>query len=288
MATGGGSLANESRRPCARTVLVRNRDGMGHLMGSVLMSQVGSIELLDLEVIGEFCGRNFLPYPFMFAWPTRFATQEEATAYTITVPDRFMHGDLQTFGECIRAYLNADIRVECHIQQIPADTPSGRVIAYRTGQLGFLAVQRSDADVVDFYTVSPYDLGAAIAETVPVEQPGRHPAIVIPEYVPPSRGAFDTEVLSINDRVATPTEVTVRAREVTAYATVQSHWRPSRKWGLDRFKSALVWTRIRGDGDYIYAPDGSHARPMTGLMLQDRIDRLIADDIALLKESRRD
>lgn len=246
------------------------------------------MDLLDLQVVSEFYGRNFLPYPFMFTQPSPFPTKEEALAYTISVPDRYLHGDLRPFAEPAIAYLDSDIRVECHVQYIPAETPSERTIAWRTGQFGFFAAQRSDADAVDVHTLSPYDLGAAIAEAVPLEQPGRHSAIVVPEYAPRPRGEFETESFSINDRLASPTEVTVRVREVTAYATVQSHWRPTRKWGFDRGKSALVWIRVNGDGDYIYAPDNSHARPMTALMLQDRIDRLIADDIAILREFRRD
>ena len=34
-------------------------------MTSVLVSQVGTLDLLDLKVIGQFYGRDFLPYPFM-------------------------------------------------------------------------------------------------------------------------------------------------------------------------------------------------------------------------------
>jgi hypothetical protein len=252
-----------------------------------LTNQVGAMDLLDLEVISDFYGRNFLPYPFMFTQPSRFATLEEASAYAVTVPDRYLHGDLQTFMEPAIAYLDSDIRVECHVQHIPAATPSVRAIAWREGQLGFFGAQRPDEDVVDVHTLSPYDLGAAIAEAVPLQQPGRHSAIVVPEYVS-RRAEFAAEAFSVNDRVASPTEVTIRARDVSVYSTVQSHWRPTRKWGFDRGKAALVWIRVDDDGDYIYAPDGSHARPLTGSMLQDRIDRLIADDIAILREFRRD
>jgi hypothetical protein len=257
-------------------------------VSSVLTGHVGAMDLLDLKAISEIDGRNFLPYPFMFTQPTPFPTKDEASAYAITVPDRYMYGDLRTFMQCADAYLDADIRVECHVQYIPATTPSLRVIAWRTGALGFFGAQRPDEDLVDVYTVSPYDLGSAIAEAVSLEQPGEHSAIVVPEYVPPSRGEFDTGAFSINDRLASSTEVTIRARDVSVYATVQSHWRPTRKWGFDRGKAALVWIRVDGDGDYIYVPDGSHARPMTGPMLQERTDRLIADDIAILKEFRRD
>jgi len=245
------------------------------------------MNLLDLKLISEFYGRHFLPYPFMFTKPTHLATLDEASAYAVTVPDRFLHGDLRTFAECTSAYLDSDIRVECHVQHIPADTPSVRLIACRAEQLGFFGDQRPDEDAVDLHTVSPYDLGAAIAEAVPLAEPGRHSAIVVPEYAPRGGADFDGQDFSVNDRMASQAEVTIPAREVTVYSTVQSHWRPARKWGFDRYKPALVWIRVNGDGDYIYVPDGSHANPMTRVMLQDRIDRLIADDIAILREFRR-
>lgn len=257
-------------------------------MSSVLISQVGTLDLLDLNVISEFHGRDFLPYPFMFTQPSRFATRDEALAYANTVPDRFKHGDLNAFMECVAAYDAADIRVECHVQYIPADTPSLRVMAYRTGQLGFFAEQRPDADLIDVYTVSLYDLGAAVCDAVALTQPGRHPEIVIPEYVPRHGAEFDTDAFVVRHRVASRTEVAIPASEVTAYATVQSHWRPTRKWGLDRGKRAVVWVRIDDDGEYIYVPDHSQARPMTKSLLHEQVDRLIADDVAILREFRCD
>lgn len=257
-------------------------------MSSVLTRQLGTMSLLDLEAIIEFDGRKFLPYPLMFTRPLPYHTQAEALAYTVTVPDRFLHGDLRHLAECTTAYLDSDIRVECHVQHIPAETPSVRAIAWRTGQLGYFAAQRPHEDAVDAYAVSPYDLGAAVAEAVPLEEPGRHSAIVVPEFVSRRGGQFAAAGFSVNHRMEAPAEVTIPAQDVTVYSTVQSHWRPTQKWGFDRDKAALVWIRVKDDGDYIYVPDGSHARPLTELMLQDRIDRLIADDIAILREFRRD
>jgi hypothetical protein len=257
-------------------------------MKSLLLSQVGTLDLLDLKIISEYCYCGFLPNPFMFTQRTRFDTLDEASAYATTVPDRFRYGDLSTFQQCAIAYLNADIRVECHVQYIPANTPSVRAIACRTGQLGFIGVQQPHADAIDVYTVSPYDLGAAIADVVPLDRSGGHPTIVVPQYVRRPPAEFETEELSVSHRLSSSTETKIRASEVIAYATVQSDWRPARNWGFDRSKPGLVWVRIRGDGDYIYAPDHACARPMTKLVLQDRIDRLIADDIAILKDYRRD
>jgi hypothetical protein len=258
-------------------------------VSSVLLSQVGTFDLLDLEAVNRFYGRDFLPFPFRFTQPSRFATDDEATAYTNTVPDRYHHGDLKEFAECAIAYVEADIRVECHVQPIPADTPCVRVLAYRARHLGFVGVQRPDADAIDVYTVSPYDLGAAVSEAVSLTGPGTHSAIVIPEYVPPRpRHNVDTDTVVVREKSTTTTEVTISSSDITAYSTVQSHWRPTRNWGPDPHKKLLRWVRVKDDGEYVYTPDSSHAKPMTQEDLRERIDRLIADDIAALRNFRSD
>ena len=57
-------------------------------MSSILSSQVGTLDLLDLNVVCQFYGRDFLPYPFMFTEPSRFATRDEAAAYANTAQVR--------------------------------------------------------------------------------------------------------------------------------------------------------------------------------------------------------
>ncbi|WP_445161757.1 ESX secretion-associated protein EspG [Mycobacterium sp. Dal123C01] len=257
-------------------------------MSAVLAGQVGTLDLVDLNAISQFYGRDFLPYPFRLTQGPRFATSDEASAYVSTVPDRFNHGDLSSFIECVAAYDAADIRVECHVQYIPADTPSLRVIAYRSGHLGFFAAQRPDDDLIDVYAVSPYDLGAAVSDAVSLTQPGMHSEIVIPEYIPRGQAEFDKGALLVRHCSVSASEVRIPASDVTAYSTIQSHWRPTRKWGLDRGKRALVWVRVNDDGEYIYVPDHSHAKPMTKSFLREQVDQLIADDVAILREFRRD
>lgn len=257
-------------------------------MSNVLQRHVGILELLDLEGIWSYLGRDYLPYPFMFTRPTRLATYDAARGYANTVPDRFNYGDLLVFKECVDAYHRAEIRAECHVQHIPADTPSLRVMAYRAGHLGFFMAQRPDADVVDVYTVSPYDLGAAICEATSLTQPGGHHEIAVPEYARTPQSEYDTETIVVHHQLAALTEVTIPASEVTAYGRVQSHWRAARRWGFDYTKQAVVWVRINGDGEYIYVPDGSHATPMNRTDLHRRIDELIAEDIVLRREFRDD
>jgi hypothetical protein len=256
-------------------------------MSTADLREVGNISLLDLDIISKFYGRDFLPYPFMFTQPSRFAWRDEYAEYARSVPDRYNNGDMRMFQACVRSYANADIRVECHVQYIPADTPSVRVVAYRLDQVGFLAKQRPDDDVIDVYELSPYLLGPAVAESVALKKPGRRSAIVIPEYArtPDNAGASDD--VSIQHTIEGTRDAAEVARaEVTAFATVQTHWRPTRTWGLDRGKKFAVWVRIEDDGEYLYKPDFSEATPVTAPRLAKRIDRLVSEDVKALRQFR--
>jgi hypothetical protein len=259
----------------------------GATMSRVDLEQIGSIELADLDIISRSAGRDFLPYPFMRTRPSRFSSENEYVKYATAVPDRFNYGDLRTFRRWATSYVYSEIRVECHVQYVPADTPSVRMVANRVGELGYLARQRQDPDVdiVDVYEVSPYELGRAIAESAGLSRPGSQSAIVIPEYVAPAENSEAVEDFSVLDTIDT-TFVQVPRSDVTAFATVQSHWRPTRRWGLDTGKKAAVWVRIKEDGEYIYTPDFRRARPLTERILAERIDKLIAEDVAALRNFR--
>jgi hypothetical protein len=259
-----------------------------HVRTTGTADYVGSLDLLDLDLIGKYLGKRYLPYPFMFTRPSRFATFDEASTYAATVPDRFRYGDLFALFGPLNAYDNADIRVECHVQYIPSDTASVRLIAYRADERGFVASQRPDADVVDVYGVSPYELGSSICDFVTLDRPGESASIVVPEYVPPGGNEFDQGDYTVRDVVESRRHVVVPQTAVSAYSTVQSRWSPTLKWGPDRSKESLLWIRVRDDGDYIYESGRERARPMTDSMLRQRIDQLIAEDVAILREIRRD
>ena len=250
------------------------------------LHQIGSIDLTDVNILCKSYGRDLLPYPFMLTRPSRFSTRNDYLNYATSVPDRFNHGDLGTIGRWASSYADADIRVESRVQYIPADTPSVRVVAHRAGELGYLAKQRPDGDVIDVYELSPYDLGRAIADSVDLAKPGIRSGIVIPEYVPRTVNAYAGENFTVLDSVTISTASEVRRADVTAYATVQSHWRPARRWGFDRRKNAAVWVRIKNDGEYLFASEFREAKPMTRLMLAERIDKLIAADIKVLRDFR--
>ena len=171
----------------------------------------------------------------------------------------------------------------------PPSTPSIRVIAHRAGELGYLAKQRPDEDVVDIYEVSPYDLGRAVAESAGLTKPGCRSQIVIPEYLQrrsPSDNVDAAEDFTVLESADTSTPTEVPRADVTAYGTVQSHWRPTRRWGRDRRKNAAVWVRIKDDGEYLFVTDFRQAGPLTKPMLAERVDKLIAADIKALRDFR--
>jgi hypothetical protein len=271
-------------------------------MSTADLREVGSIDLLDLDIISRLSGRDFLPYPFMFTQPSTFSLHDEYVAYAKSVPDSYTNGDLRIFQECARSYANADIRVECNVQYIPTDTPNVRVVAYRLDQKGFLAKQRPDEDIIDFYELSPYLLGPAVAESVALKKPGRRSGIVIPEYAPsgtlfgklfpecagtPTNKAGPSDDVSIHQATDDePTGTPVPRAEVSAFGTVQSHWRPTRSWGIDRGKNFAVWVRIKDDGEYLYKPDFSAATPVATPVLAERIDRLISEDVKAIRQFR--
>lgn len=250
---------------------------------AVDLKRLGRIDVLDLRVISEYLGREFLPFPFIATLPNRFADFGAYSAHARSIPDRLNHGDLRAFKKWFTTYSAAEIRVECRVHYFPADDPSMRLLAHRSGELGFLAIQQPD-DVVEIFALSPYDLGPAVAGTVELTSPGTHSAVVIPEYVPQS-------LRNATEATAEPTwgfapRVAVPSTEVKAYATVQSHRHPARVWGLDQSRPAVVWVRLDGDGEYIYASDYRYAKPMNRQNLSVRIDELIAADVAVLRQSR--
>ncbi|MGV9799930.1 hypothetical protein ACWDTP_17970 [Mycobacterium sp. NPDC003449] len=254
--------------------------------GGVSRREVGALDLLDLQLINERHGRDPLPYPFMLTRPTRFEFVDEVAHYAAQLPDRVRSGDLSAFAKCLDAWTHADVTVAGHVQYIPADTPSIRVLAFRTGQAGYLLEQQADADVVDVYTVSPFELGAAIAQAMCLKGPGRHPRMVIPEYLPIRAAVVDDDEVVVRHEVFTEPGAKVSVSQLSAYGKVQSNWRPAREWGLDARKESLVWMRMTDDGDYLGAPDRSRGIPLTVALLGERIDGLIAADIEMLREAR--
>jgi hypothetical protein len=100
------------------------------------------------------------------------------------------------------------------------------------------------------------------------------------------RAEVDVEDFVVGHRLRSAAGLRVPVGNVSAYATGQGHWRPTRRWGRDRGKPAVVWIRVEGDGEYVYTKDLSYAMPMSRSVLHVRIDRLIAEDVAVVREHR--
>ncbi|BDB40896.1 MULTISPECIES: ESX secretion-associated protein EspG [Mycobacterium] len=265
-------------------------------MPAVSREHIGGIDISDLARICDVLGLDGLPYPF--AETGRPGLQVSNPPEPHRFSDRPADGDLRGFHRWIQAYTRADIWVECRVlyrATEAGDIPDTRISALRADQLGFCAVQRPDLDVVDVYELAPYDLGAAIANSVPLIGPGRHSQITIPKYVDyfadsttaDADTADDDYTFSVLEPVTSRSAtVTVPDAGVAAVGTIQSHWEPARSWGMDWAKSLVAWVQISDDGDYVYVPDFSHAVPATERKLADRIDDLIAADVAVLRRRR--
>jgi hypothetical protein len=265
-------------------------------MTKVTRQLVGSIDLQDLAALCEFLGHEYLPYPLMQTRPAHSAARSRHDAdASSSFADRFEHGDLKVFREWMNAYAKADIWIESRILYNPADTPHARILAYRAGEAGFFAWQRPGEDIVDVYRVSAYELGVAIADSVGLTGPGTYSRIIVPKYVdyfraPANESMGDDYNFSILRPVAVRPRATgtvVKNADVAAVATVQSHCNPAHAWGVDWTKKFLVWVAVRNDGEYIYTPDFSRATPLTTQILSDRIDQIIAEDVAALRQRRR-
>jgi hypothetical protein len=257
----------------------------------VVLHRVGEIDLCDLEMIGRLQGQDGLPYPLGCTHP-----REQHDERMSSVADRLDHGDLSAFREWAETYVAADIWVACRVHHGSTDRSGRRILAYRAGNTGYLVSQGGNSHVVEASMLSAVDLGAAIAGAVGLTEPGTQPRIVIPGYVgyfghraaTPSDDSDDEvwPVLVAAHRSPRPVESVVADENVRAIATIQSRWLPPRRWGVDWTKSVIACLQIDGDGDYVYTPDFSHAVPVTEHILGERINGLIAEDIAALRRER--
>lgn len=255
---------------------------------SVKLRPVGSIRLADLAGICQLEGLECLPYPFFthtWLWG--------ASHHSDAIADRLTDGDLRDFRPWVTAYTRADIWVECQVHYSSPDTPPVQIAACRRNDSGFVAAQQPGEDMVDVFAVSAYEIGSAIASSVGLTTPGTHPRILAPSFfsglVRANGNAGASEDYHVSfEPVAGPrrTGTVVPRSDVTAMGVIQSRCDPARKWGLGRGGKAVGWVRVRDDGEYIYSPDFSHATPVTPQILGKRIDQMIGQDVAVLRQRR--
>lgn len=259
------------------------------------MNMLGSIQLSEVEVLSRFAGRDFIPFPFSPTLPNQHVYADDYDAFAASVIERYRYGDLQVFTKWARAYEEADIRVECRVLFASDKATPVRIVAHRQDQFGYHATQRA-GDVVEVHTLSPYELGPAIADAVTLSKPGKRSEIAVPGNLVPQiwlddaaaqiLDDADRTVFSVREKVIDRAVPQVSHPDLAASGTVQSHWRPSRRWGFDRGKNALVWVSVKDDGDYICIPGSAHAKPMSRNVLPRQIDELIAEDVSVLREFR--
>jgi len=245
----------------------------------VALKRVAEVELVGLDAITDAQGGEFMPHPFAHTRSSPFSGMDEYSRYAKNLLDRIDHGDLSELGRWFSSYLTADLRVECSVSN--RNQPQTRMMAHRAGDTGYLAIQQRDADIVEVFTLSPFELGSAIAGSINLTKPGKHAKIVIPDLASPAPRREPTTSTSVRIQgTQTPKGIVVAGTEITMFGRAQSRWRPARNWGFDRQKKAIVWVRIDDDGDYIYAPGFGYLTPLTARELGRRIDQLIAEDIA--------
>lgn len=250
--------------------------------------RIGGIGLDELAEVSRLRGLEGLPYPF--ARTEVGATDRDRRA---TVAGRLRGGDLSVFGAWADAYVDADIWVTCRVHHRDAAIPGRRVLAYRTGETGYVA-QQHRSSAVEIFEMAATELAGAVSAAVGLTNPGARPAVVVPGYVgyfAPSEADFDHEAddvtsvrVAVQDTGSPHTEVPDDA--VTAITTIQSRWRPPRRWGVDWTGAVIAAIHLDGDGDYAYTEDFGHALPVTTHQLAERIDALIADDLSELRRRR--
>ncbi|WP_157895791.1 hypothetical protein [Mycobacteroides chelonae] len=249
----------------------------------VALKRIAQVELVGLHAISEARGREFMPHPFAHTKSSPFSGIDEYTRYTHSLLDRVDHGDLGELGKWFSSYLAADLRVECSVST--RGEPQGRIVAHRAGDSGYLAIQQPDEDIVEIFALSPFELGAAIAGSINFSHPGKHARIAIPELARPASHQESESVSVASTRVQlthAPGGTVVSRSQIAMFGRAQSRRQPAREWGFDRQKKAIVWVRINDDGDYIYAPGFAYLTPLTARDLSQRVDRLIAEDIAAI------
>jgi len=261
------------------------------------LSRIGAVDLADLAAICLSQGRDGLPFP-LFATPLRTT---EAAGFS--APDGIATGDMGAIWKWADAWTRADIWLECRVGHTDRTIADTRIVACRTGELGYLGIQRPEEPIVDAYTLSAYELGSAVAHSVGLTKPGKRSQITVPGYdgripgssrpLPGSADAHDEDDAHYSKSVLSSGRVARRSStaaivdaDVTATGVVQSRCKPARSWGIDWTAALVTWVQIADDGDYLYTREQTHATPAGPDDLSARIDRLIAADIAALRNAR--
>jgi hypothetical protein len=249
---------------------------------------IGDIDPADLRILFEARGLEFLPYPIAQYGARSLGKADKYAQHVADVLTGFEDGDLAKFASPLEIALSRpDLRVEYYAHDLKADEAIHRVAAFRRGDHACLLRQVGSDDRVEIATLSPFDIGAAIAEMAPGLRPGPHPTVSIEGYTQTrSVAAASTSPASVTQRVSSSGDLPhVEATEVRGFGSVQSDWRPARDWGRDPLKELIRWVYTDG-GAYVVERDGETAKPVTPSSLRTRIDEGIAADVASIRTAR--
>lgn len=257
-------------------------------MGRSTLHVIGEIEVTDLRILFESRGLEFLPYPIAQYGPRSMGTADKYSRHVAEIADSFAHGELAKFNPALDiSWAKPDLRVEYYSHDLRSDEPIHRVVAFRRGGHACLLRQIGAEDRVEIATLSPFDIGPAIATMAPALRPGPHHAVTIEGYThthEPTEVAASSS--AVTQRVFSGADIPhVEAAEVRGFGSVQSNWRPARDWGRDPRTELIRWV-YTDSGAYLVQRDGMTAKPVTVPALQVRIDEGIAADVASIRAHR--
>jgi hypothetical protein len=249
--------------------------------------QLGTLTVLDLHIFCQEYGRGSLPYPFRFTKPTPYEYDHELNGYRAGLLQRFAAGEFDHLRRWLDVQLRqAEIRVEAMF--MTASEVTAAVSATRWQEVGFIANQDAE-DVISVYQLSAYDIGPEIGKLAQLSgKPGSNPRVAVPSLRIHSRAQPRASASIIVDEVKATDPVTVLAfDDLVAGGEIHTDYRPPTRWGPDRTKEFVGWLTA-ADGDYVVQAPYEYATPVTRAQLIDKIDRLIAADVAELRELRAD
>lgn len=254
-----------------------------------MTTTLGTVNVAELQAISQHMGSARLPYPFTPRTPSKYLYEHDLVAFRRDVLQRLDDGAFDHLRQWIDVQMcDADLRIECVFVRDTTPTLQN-VCATRKRETGFIAVQDSE-DVITVSELSAYELGSALAAMANMaEKPGRHERVTIPELNIRGRPRPPARAGVILDQVSADVDTTVEIApdQLVAGAEIQSTFGRRNRWGRDIDKDFVGWIATT-TGDYVVQSPFEFAVPVTRKQLGQRIDRMIAADVARIRALRAD
>lgn len=224
---------------------------------------VSTVAVVDLEAACALYGHDSPPEPLGRTRPV--GSLWLATRGVAPISAR-LDGELTELRRWVEAFVDADECLECRVSSRDGRTADRRLHVIRSGDAGFVALQRSaeTVETVDIYEVSPPDLAEVVSYSVGLVGAGSRPCIAVTD-VGDEYDAFGIPVPQANS--GDPSVDVVDPGEVVAIGTIQS------AHGF----APIRWVQIRDDGDYLCASaDARYAEPLDVESLHTYVEEFIA------------